>query len=191
MSLIEQYAVTHAQAIYGASSAMIAHHILPHVILSRAESVIDYGCGRSRLPDIISHYAPCTRYDPAIPEYAALPADKCFDLAVCVDVMEHIPEEEIDRAIRRISELSINAVFVIDTREAKHVLPNGQNAHVTVRPAEWWRQRLLLHYDWIEQFDIRQKSNIAFRTWSFSRGEMLLIRIMTFWFGAQKRLGLL
>lgn len=190
MSLIAHYAELHRSSRYGDSSASIAHHVLPHVILSRAQSVLDFGCGQSRLPDIVSRYAPCARFDPAIPAHRELPAGP-FDLTICIDVMEHVPESEIDDVFATIARVSRRALFIIDTRMAKQLLTDGSNAHITVKPAGWWAAKLAPHYDFALIVDIRQKSNVAIRTWPLRPGEELKIRALTLWFSLQKRLGYL
>ena len=44
------------------------------------------------------------------------------------------------------AELSDNAIIIVDTRPASTLLPDGRNAHVTLRPVQWWMERLAGHY---------------------------------------------
>jgi hypothetical protein len=43
-----------------------------------------------------------------------------------------------------------NAVIIVDARQARTTLPNGQNAHGTIKPADWWRERLGAYYPILE-----------------------------------------
>ena len=139
--LIAQYRAIHAKKDYGRSSEILIGIVQKHVYaLPKITSILDFGCGRSRLVDWMGkiHDAEVFRYDPAIPEFSEMPADK-VDLVICTDVMEHIPEEDIDSILKRIKGLSENAYFNISCREADEVLPNGENAHCSVHAHGWWR----------------------------------------------------
>ena len=77
-----------------------------------------------------------------MPEFSAKP-DRRFDLVISTDVLEHIPEESIDKILKDIFNYSDQWVFLtICTREAREILPNGMNAHATVKPEEWWNDKL-------------------------------------------------
>src|SRR4029078_11659791 len=69
--LLIQYKKINASRVYGNSSIQRAPHILSRVRALRPHSVVDYGCGQSRLADLIGkaggpHVVP---YDPAIPAH--------------------------------------------------------------------------------------------------------------------------
>lgn len=81
------------------------------------------------------------RFDPAISEISTIPLPH-YDLITNTDVLEHLDETEIGTVLDEIARHSDNAIFLIDTREARTILPNGENAHATVRPAEWWLARI-------------------------------------------------
>lgn len=128
-------------------------------IISLAEAVgaktaLDYGCGKgnqySRLVDWNGERWPLEdhlgflvdKFDPAVKKFASTPLDHPRDLVWCTDVMEHIPEEDIDFIVSELSRLSAKALFVtVGTYPAKKTLPNGENAHVTIKPLEWWEER--------------------------------------------------
>ncbi|HJU33470.1 MAG TPA: methyltransferase domain-containing protein [Hyphomicrobiaceae bacterium] len=163
--LTDQYRQIHSTRVYGASSAKKAPYILPYVRMLDARSAIDYGCGQSALADIIAERcgARVARYDPAIPAYDRLPSGR-FDVLINVDVLEHLPEEEIDDTLAAMSSLSDNAVIVIDTRLASTTLPDGRNAHLTLRPPEWWRRRLQRHYAEVRHIWVKRRP-ASFVTW--------------------------
>lgn len=103
-------------------------------------SILDYGCGRGTLNKALTYAMPSLRvseYDPGIAAKAALPKPAPF--VVCTDVLEHVEPDKIAAVLEHLRVLAGDrAYFVIATREANAVLPDGRNAHLTVQPAEWW-----------------------------------------------------
>ena len=166
--LIEQYRQLHARDIgYGQGSARLLGYIQLQVShLAGVHTILDYGCGRSPLVDWLAKINDATafRYDPAIPEYDVLPASK-VDLVLNTDVLEHIPETSLDDLLRRIRSLSENAYFHIATAPAKTILPNGDNAHCTVRDGGWWARKLRAHYDVVRPCPVDRKERCSFVTW--------------------------
>jgi 2-polyprenyl-3-methyl-5-hydroxy-6-metoxy-1,4-benzoquinol methylase len=114
-----------------------------------AKTVLDYGCGRgdAYMSAHKVHQAwglrriDVTLYDPAFPQHSQLPGRR-FDAVICSDVLEHIPEEDVDRFIGGLFNHAKRVVWAsVCCREAKKTFPDGTNLHVTVRPLEWWRER--------------------------------------------------
>lgn len=131
----------------------------------RVVNVVDFGCGKSELSSLLQYS--CAnfprdytfyRYDPAIPEICVLPI-KSADFLINTDVLEHIHENEIDIILSDIFSISNKCYFNISTRLAKRILPNGENAHVTVRPAEWWLLRLKKYHP--SSYLLRSKNDEA------------------------------
>lgn len=126
-----------------------------------ATSAIDYGCGKGLQyakavivpPQFANDPAvdevqlftleqalgyEVTKYDPAVKGFHKPPTEPA-DLVWCTDVLEHIPEEDISFIVGELSRLALKGVFVtVGTYPAKKHLPNGENAHVCIKPAEWW-----------------------------------------------------
>lgn len=105
-----------------------------------ATTILDFGCGTGTLAPAL-----CGRdvreYDPGIDGKDALPEEA--DLVVATDVLEHIEPDRLDATLAFIRRLARRgAFFVIATTLAKEVLPDGRNAHLVVRPTQWWRERL-------------------------------------------------
>lgn len=139
---IEQYKILHTKKRYGTSSErQLTAPVRNLVSKKNPQSVLDYGCGQSRLytqitgPDIID------RYDPAIPGIDHIPRDH-YDLVLCTDVLEHVPEEEVDNVLRELKSLGDTVYLVISCDLAAEILPNGQNAHCTVKSQTWWGKKL-------------------------------------------------
>jgi hypothetical protein len=119
-----------------------------------ALTALDYGCGKGnqyarefefdgKTADLQGHLGFLVdKWDPAVKQFAGTKLDHMRDLVWCTDVMEHIPEEDIEFVAGELVRLARKALFVtVATYPAKKNLPNGENAHVTVKPVEWWQDR--------------------------------------------------
>jgi len=109
------------------------------------QTMLDYGCGKAQHHDLTWK---ATKYDPAIPEFNVKPIGT-FDLVISTDVLEHIPEENIDNIIADIFSYQGKWVFVsVCCRKAREILPNGMNAHATVKPEDWWKDKFNKYKDY-------------------------------------------
>lgn len=163
---IEQYKIVHNQSeSFGTSSIEFLH--LANLIIQELQpgSILDYGCGKSSLIEEldINKNTKKYRYDPAIEEYSVLPVDR-VDLIINTDVLEHIPEEHLDEILNNISGISENVFFNISNRLASQRLPNGENAHCTVKPPEWWENRLEKHFNLVQRLVSADKTASMFIT---------------------------
>lgn len=129
------------------------------VRLTGAKTVLDYGSGKGQQYDpldragrerlggadsVIAYWDVCEVrcYDPFYEPYSRLPEER-FDAVVCTDVLEHCPEEDMDWILEEIFGYASKFVFaVIACYPAEKRLPDGSNAHCTIRPAQWWRGRI-------------------------------------------------
>lgn len=132
-----------------------------------ARTLLDFGCGRSTLSKSLKSYCPmltCTDYDPGRPKKAKLP-NKVFDVVTCTDVLEHVEPEFVDEVIKAIADRAGRAAyFVIDTVPANVKLPDGRNAHLTVREPVWWAHKLTDVFKphlWFARFDTTPKKVTA------------------------------
>lgn len=122
---------------------------------TRAKTVLDFGCGKAGHYFVKENpiherfhvkFENISFYDPGVPEYEQLP-EGTFDGVICTDVLEHIPEEAIDEVIETIFEKAEKFVFfVIHCGLANKIMPNGENAHVTIKRPEWWNSKLRQYY---------------------------------------------
>lgn len=163
---IEQYRQLHAATRYGRSSEKLLPQLLPEVLELRPKTILDYGCGQSRLVEMLKYddRVQTFRYDPAIAEIATLPVPSA-DLVVNTDVMEHIPTSDVDDVLSDIARISSHALFNIATAPAGRVLFNGENAHCTVQPADWWGQVLSRHFAHVEPLRSTRSTKCMFKTW--------------------------
>lgn len=119
-----------------------------------AESAIDYGCGKGNqygktflaedgteaMLEVALGFE-VTKFDPAVPKFEK-PPEGPADFLWCTDVLEHIPGEDIPFIVSELSRLAIKGVFVtVGTYPAKKNLPDGSNAHVCIKPQEWWEEQ--------------------------------------------------
>lgn len=124
-----------------------------------AESVLDYGCGKGEM----SRHVPCVvNYDPAVDGFSAKP--RACDIVACCDVLEHIEPDLLDNVLSHIQELARKAIYlVISTRPAGKILSDGRNAHLIVKPAKWWEDKIRVTFtDWsIKSVDANKPGEVT------------------------------
>lgn len=120
-----------------------------------AKTLLDYGCGKGLqykqrpvdvpeagvFPSIQEYWGVdnIALYDPCFVPHSFLPKGT-FHGVICTDVLEHCPEDDIGWILREIFSYAEQFVFAnIACFPAKKKLPNGENAHCTIKTAEWWR----------------------------------------------------
>lgn len=111
----------------------------------RCCSLLDYGCGQGSLVRSIRAlelpWLTLREYDPAISGKDALPA--FADMVSVTDVLEHVEPECLDRVLKHVRKLARRVIWcVICTQESQHILKDGRNAHLTIHPGGWWKQKL-------------------------------------------------
>jgi hypothetical protein len=122
--------------------------LLPHVAAIDAlleqhscDSILDYGCGKAQCWPA-EWQGRITGYDPAYEPHSVRPQGR-YDMVICTDVMEHVPESAVNWVLQDIFGYADKWVYLsICTRAAGRRLPNGSNKHVTIRPSSWWDLRL-------------------------------------------------
>lgn len=105
-------------------------------------SMLDYGCGQGSLVSglrLTASGVDFREYDPAIAGKDAPPSEPA-DLVVCTDVLEHVESEKIVRVMRHLAELTGDILFsVIAMVPTEKKLSDGRQAHILLRPVEWWK----------------------------------------------------
>lgn len=146
MTLITEYyraqnAALHATGRFGGSGFKHAVAVRDFADSLGAVSILDYGCGGSTLAASLQD-RDVRQYDPAIPQFAALPEP--VDLVVCTDVLEHVEPDCLDAVLAHLVSLSRLGLYLsIATRlDGKKTLPDGRNPHLLVRSADWWIDRI-------------------------------------------------
>lgn len=122
--------------------------IKPILAQYEIKSVLDYGCGGSNWEDLgfddqtgmsakqFFELEETLRYEPA----RGIDERRKVDCVVNFDVLEHVFISDVPVVIRDIlSHASKLAVINVACYPAAAKLPNGENAHITVRPPFWWK----------------------------------------------------
>lgn len=137
----------HAISKWGKSGHSHLPEVMEFVRTLSAQHIVDYGCGRGTLRPAIEKVDPSMRvfeYDPGIPGKEALP--KPGDVVVSTDVLEHIEPEKLNAVLRHIWLIARKGAYlVIATGAARETLPDGRNAHLIIKPAAWWEEKLREH----------------------------------------------
>jgi hypothetical protein len=139
-----------------AGKSLMRHVVRIKSLIERtgAATILDYGCGKGTLylphalaiegagtfDGVVDYWnvdsVAC--YDPGYAPFSTLPKEQ-FDGVVCTDVMEHCPEEDLPWIVAELFSYARRFVYVnVACFPAEKTLPNGENAHCTVRPPEWW-----------------------------------------------------
>ena len=147
----EQQRLLHEAGRYGTHGESYAPLVGPFIDKLEVEHVLDYGCG-SRLSlakglrGNVNRSFKYQAYDPCVEAFAGPPIPA--QMVCCIDVLEHIEEDHIEGVLDHLRELTQEiGFFSISTGPAKKTLPDGRNAHVLQRPAEWWLPRLMCRFD--------------------------------------------
>jgi hypothetical protein len=113
--------------------------------------LLDYGSGkgyqylRDRVHDRWGGVVPHC-YDIGVMQLQEKPTGK-FHGVICTDVMEHIDRPDVDQVLEDVfgflyTDRPVFAYFNIFCNLASKSFPDGRNVHLTVRPPEWWDNRL-------------------------------------------------
>ena len=120
-----------------------------------SKTILDYGSGKARIHENVKiegpdgkHYSDIksfwgvesiTCYDPGFAPFDTLPEGK-FDGVIATDVLEHCPRQDLPWIIDEIFSFADEFVYMnVACHPARRILPNGENAHCTVEPSEWWQ----------------------------------------------------
>jgi hypothetical protein len=143
-----------SQTFDGRSLRPQAARIRRLIVATDARTILDYGSGKGQQYDpapleiagegrwdsVIDYWdvdeVRC--FDPAYPPYRERPSG-VFDGVISTDVLEHCPEEDIPWIVSEMFSFASKFIFAtIACYPARKRLPNGENAHCTIRPREWW-----------------------------------------------------
>lgn len=146
------HGVAPEQTFDGRSLPPQALRIRKMIARTGARTILDYGCGKGmqyrvpvpldgRIFNSIQEYwgvESIRCYDPGYEPFSKLP-DGVFDGVVCTDVLEHCPEQDLEWIIEGLFSFARKFVFAnVACYPARKTLPNGENAHCTIRPGNYW-----------------------------------------------------
>ena len=169
VELVETYKELHESGdklnAVPAEDMFIGKSIVPHmkyigemVTGLKLRTLLDYGCGKAAayekaevdLPDgrkirglkNIWGVDSITFYDPGYAPYRKVPKGR-FDGVICTDVLEHCPEADIDWIMDELFGFAEKFLYcTIACYPAEKLLPNGDNAHETLKNPGWWIDRI-------------------------------------------------
>jgi len=134
------------------------------------KSILDIGCGRGRLIKVLSRLGLDTHgvdfskncLDPDITENYPhrfhnqclweMDLNRVFDLGLCIDVMEHIPETKVMDVLHQIQIHCSIVIFRIANYPSNSL---GHELHLTLKPAAWWLAHIAANGGYVIQNDIR------------------------------------
>lgn len=159
-SLVNQYKILHANSKnYGASSIAYFNEVCLCIDYLKPKVVLDYGCGKGRLFKALQEKYPnilFVGYDPSMPEFENLKIDKA-DFLINTDVLEHIPVEILPNVLKHIAKISKNCFFGLHHYAAGTILPNGENAHCTIKPPSWYHMLFDKYFSDIVALKVRSQ----------------------------------
>jgi hypothetical protein len=104
--------------------------------------ILDYGCGKAILEYTVGPAYKVTNYDPCIEKYSARPEP--HPVVFCTDVMEHVEPEFVEDVLADVRRLTTeSAFFAICVSPALKTLSDGRNAHISLHPIEWWKDKVV------------------------------------------------
>ena len=107
-------------------------------------------------------------YDPAIKEFSVIPNNH-YNMIINTDVLEHIPKSDIGDVVNHIKSLSNNVFFCLHHGKAWTILPNGENAHITIEPKEWYHNLMRNYFDIIIPLNARNPINSIVITFNINK----------------------
>jgi hypothetical protein len=132
-----QLSLLHANRRWGADGRKHTDAVRELWVQYSPKTVLDYGCGENLLAESLGAEFRISGYDPGIPARSKMP--KPCDLVVCTDVLEHVEPAKLDAVMDHLWRITGTVgYFVISTRPANAILPDGRNAHLSVHDADWW-----------------------------------------------------
>ncbi|TXJ13510.1 methyltransferase domain-containing protein [Brachyspira aalborgi] len=137
----------------------------------KPKNILDYGCGNGVLLKLLKHkYTKINidGYDPAIKEFSVIPNNH-YDMIINTDVLEHIPKNDICDVLNHIKYLSNNVFFCLHHGKAWTILPNGENAHITIEPKEWYHNLMKNYFDIIIPLKARNPINSIVITFNINK----------------------
>ena len=137
----------------------------------KPKNILDYGCGNGVLLKLLKHkYTKINidGYDPAIKEFSVIPKNH-YDMIINTDVLEHIPKSDIGDVVNHIKSLSNNVFFCLHHGKAYTILPNGENAHITIKPKEWYHNLMKKYFDIIIPLNARNPINSIVITFNINK----------------------
>ena len=147
-----------SEETYNGKSTLIFAKLIKEIITkNNIKTMLDYGCGKGffyknpsnqnglEITSLKNYWGiDIDLYDPCFEENSNLDENKSYDLVACIDVLEHIPTNDINWVLEKLLTKAKKYLFInVACHPAIALLPNGNNAHVYVQPPKWWYEKIL------------------------------------------------
>ena len=147
---------TSEKSYYGQSTIDFSHIIKNIIDRNSYNTLLDYGCGKAfyydnefilaekKIKSLRDYWdIDIYLYDPCFETYSKFPKVK-VELSICIDVLEHIPNQDIDWVLHKIFNSTEKFSFInVACYSALALLPNGKNAHTNIKSPKWWFEKLI------------------------------------------------
>ena len=134
------------QKSYGDTANHHYSKIKSFILDNNPKTILDFGCGKGKLQELVSRDFEDVLihgYDPAIEGKEEIILSN-YDMVITNDVLEHLYEDEIEFIVKEILDLKPKTMHhFICCRPAITLLPDGTNAHKTVKDEKWWLNKIL------------------------------------------------
>jgi 2-polyprenyl-3-methyl-5-hydroxy-6-metoxy-1,4-benzoquinol methylase len=141
----EQLEQIHSSTKWGATARGKWKQIVKIAESIEEINILDYGAGQGGFKKKLQEEIPNTynviEYEPGRKELSASPEPQNY--VICIDVLEHVEPELVDNVLDDLKRVTLKrGFFTVSTRLAHRKLPDGRNAHLTVEPIEWWKDKI-------------------------------------------------
>lgn len=149
----QQQAQLHAENdSYGSASVAFAPVVAKVMNQYQVAELLDYGAGKLRLSSTISekrlvdHRFKYIPFEPSNPRFSETPEPA--EMVACIDVLEHIEPDCLEAVLDDLLRVTKRiGLFTVSTVPAMKTLPDGRNAHLIVRPPQWWLSKILERWE--------------------------------------------
>jgi len=147
----------HSKDSYNGKTTSLYANIIKNIIeQNNYRTLLEYGCGKAfyyenqfilknkKINSLKDYWGIEVRlYDPCYEKFSKLTTKKS-DITICIDVLEHIPREDINWVLEEFFKLTKSMVFMnIACVPAGALLPNGENAHINIQTPKYWHEKLV------------------------------------------------
>lgn len=119
--------------------------------MRRGSTYLDVGCGRGEMVEYAKAHGVVARGTEIVPDLCGegvLRTDVCtlplsdgeFDYVSCYDVLEHLTEPRVLKALDELFRVAKNEFFI--TTNARSSIHHGVELHLTRKPQEWWHEQM-------------------------------------------------
>ena len=156
------------EAYNGKSTLIFAKLIKEIITKNKIITMLDYGCGKGffyknpsnenglQITSLENYWGiDIDLYDPCFEENSYLDEKKSYDLVICIDVLEHIPTDDINWVLEKLLTKAKKYLFInVACHPAIALLPNGKNAHVNIQTPKWWHEKILNFQDKLKNIKV-------------------------------------